>query len=639
MAEIKDKIFVAIGVSRPDGGLEKLPGAVTAATRMAAWASVHGYLTVSLDDEKFEAITVDLLREKVAAAIEQVTAQSELKRIVVFFAGHGAAQDVGDQYWMLTNWNKRPTEAVKVSALQRMLEYYGPKQVAIIGDACQEFSARFLDVIGSAVLDKPDEEPQQYELDQFFAVDVGKQAFMIRATDNEQAFCLFTEVLLDALEGDAPASAFEQIGTDRVVTSQSLAAHLLKTVAQEAGKYGVRMVPRPKPGFFTDRAYVKMPPPVVRSEPEAGAEAQEEMQSGIGQGSHLQRTFGEPGQVPGAVDRTEQRLVRRVHLAKPDVAIPDLDAQGKALLQARDTRRREFADEVAQATVRDHFETGAGICVSGATVVQLEAAYGEPSPVRENPNWYRIRLEDNSSLGWSDALITLKDGRICSVCAVQGFVAALHVVGDGSTSLFHRAIGAGDFEDAMAIDVLARLHSGLFGQDEIINTAAFLRHGKHRVITIGCIAAQFYDAIRDVDSLRQMASFYAQHRQPIPLDIVLYGGGTISESNGRLYANVPEVQTRKPRTPAEQQQRFTTEPTPGFNGYPIAGRVPWMRQAWSAVATVVCDDSAKEWREDALVAVEHLRPGAFTSFAPEGRDALAKLSRLSGRGRQQLAMT
>jgi len=86
MPEIKDRIFVSIGVSNPRGGLEKLPGAITAAERMAAWARSQGYETLLLHDEADTEITVALLREKITKVIQDVTNnQTELKRLVIFF--------------------------------------------------------------------------------------------------------------------------------------------------------------------------------------------------------------------------------------------------------------------------------------------------------------------------------------------------------------------------------------------------------------------------------------------------------------------------------------------------------------------------------------------------------------------------
>lgn len=617
MPEESDRIFISIGVSNPNGGLDKLPGAITAAERMAAWANAHGYATLLLHDAALPEITIDLLRDRITKAIEDVTKRTTLKRLVIFFAGHGAALAIGDQYWILSNWQKRSTEAIKVSSLQRVLEYYGPKQVSVIGDACQEFSSKFIDLLGSAVLDVPDEEQHPYELDQFFAVDVGKQAFMIKAKGDKEDFCLFTEVLLDALEGDAQ-TCFEEIDGDKVVTSQSLARYLDDNVMREAGKYGVRMIPRPKPGFYTDRTYLTMPspPPDEETPPSISVDS-------IDLGARPKEA-GEPREKA----EPRSRSVGKVLLVKPKSPKAALDAQTEALVKAREASRAVFVEEVGKATVRDHFETGCGICVSGADVSKVEASFGEVSRVNEHPNWFRIALEAGNadSLGWSDTLVTLADGRIISVCAVDSFVAALHIIDEASLSLFHRPLGAYEYEGHQAIDLLAQAHAGLLSQEEIIDTAAMLRYGKHRIITLGCIAAQFYDSIRDVDSLRSMAAFYAKNKQPVPLDIILYGGGTIRDYGGRLYADIPEVAARKPRTVGESRQSFTYDETPGFTEHPIAGRIPWMRQAWGAVATVSCDESGLAWRKQALAAMEYLAPGAFTIAQPQGREALVELA-------------
>jgi hypothetical protein len=620
MPNASDRIFVSIAVSRPDGGLDELPGAITAAERMAAWAQGQGYATLLLHDDAYSEITIDLLRDKITAAINEVTDRTELKRLVIFFAGHGAALAIGDQYWILTNWHRDSSEAIKVSSLQRMLEYYGPIQVSVIGDACQEFSARFIEIVGNGVLFRTNEEQRPYELDQFFAVDVGMQAFMIKAKDEQKDFCLFTEVLLDALEGDAQGAYFEAVGADKIVTSQSLARYLTNTVAQEAGKYGVRMIPRPRPGFYTDRTYLTIPGPPDKTVPRPITFSHEVDFPAADVDKWLQF------EVRGAVE-PYMRSVDKPWLIKPELPkAAQFDAQTKALKKAREASREAFVDKVSNAIVRDHFETGCGVCVSGAYVASVRASFGEVSSIDDQPNWFRIQLATTNSFGWSDTLVTLTDGRIVPVCVVNGFVAALHIIDTASLSLFHRPLAADEYKGREAIDLLAQAHAGLLSRKAIINVAAMLRYGKHRIITLGCIAAQFYDVIRDVDSLRSMAAFYAMNQQPVPLDIILYGGGAISESGGRLYADIPAVAARKPRTPEEGKKSFTYTETAAFKHYPIAGRIPWMRQAWGAVATARCDASAEAWRKQALAAMGHLAPGMFTIAKPSGRKPFLKLA-------------
>lgn len=620
MPSASERIFVAIAVSRPGGGLDPLPGAITAAERMAAWARGQGYITVLLHDGNLPEITVELLREAISQAINQVTDHALLKRLVIFFAGHGAALAVGDQYWILTHWKKDSSQAIKVSALQRMLEYYGPRQVSVIGDACQEFSAQFINLVGSAVLFQPDEEQRPYELDQFFAVDVGKQAFMIKAQGEQKDFCLFTEVLLDALEGDAQGDFFDAEGADRLVTSQSLARYLDSTLAQQAGKYGVRMVARPRPGFYTDRTYLKIPgPPVLPEPPSIHFNAEINLPT-AGAAPWIEL---EPPMLQARV-----RAVDKARLKAPRSAKAALASQTRALQAGREARRKAFVSEVGSAPVRDHFETGCGLCVSGAEVISVQASSAEVSAIDGQPSWWRIELPSGSgdSLGWSDVLVTLADGRIVPVCVLNGFVAALHIIDADSLSLFHRPLGASEYEGREAIELLAQAQAGLLSRQAIIDSAALLRDGKHRIITLGCIAAQFYDGLRDVDSLRSMAAFYGLHQQPVPLDIILYGGGTLSAVEGWLYADIPAVAAREPRTAQEREQRFTYESTPGFAHHPVAGRIPWMRQAWSALATARCDVSAATWRQQALEVVEHLGPGLFSVIQPSGQAALAQLA-------------
>lgn len=84
MPNASERIFVAIAVSRPGGGLDPLPGAITAAERMAAWAQGQGYITVLLHDDILPEITVELLREAISQAINQVTDRAPLKRLVIF---------------------------------------------------------------------------------------------------------------------------------------------------------------------------------------------------------------------------------------------------------------------------------------------------------------------------------------------------------------------------------------------------------------------------------------------------------------------------------------------------------------------------------------------------------------------------
>jgi hypothetical protein len=77
-----------------------------------------------------------------------------------------------------------------------------------------------------------------------------------------------------------------------------------------------------------------------------------------------------------------------------------------------------------------------------------------------------------------------------------------------------------------------------------------------------------------------MAHFYIGHYQPIPYDIALLAELKGEWRDGRLWAQVPAVAAREPRTEAERPFSWTHEATPEGQGV-VGGLWPWMRQGWT----------------------------------------------------------
>lgn len=598
----QSRILVSIGVSKPEF-LDELPGVITAAERMAAWGEAHGYHPVLVHDaatKEHDAleVTVERIRAEIDWAIKSVTSERELERLIVFFAGHGSALDP-DQYWLLTNWRTNSNEAIKVRKLQRMLEFYGPKQVAIIADACQENDREFDDIIGSAILlrPRPEEEPEQFELDRFFAADSGKKSFMVKAQGDKEAYCLFSEVLLDALEGDAE-HAFEKGGIEACVTSQSLFTFLKEEIPIAAGKLNLSMKPRPEAGFVTDRVYLKKSSTIA-----------------FGSGG------GNKGFAGGLRNR---RAAPRVELTKSDGS-PD-----KYRVEANDfdrmERRRSMLDSAEGAPLPNRFESRCGIAVWGADVTKVAASNGRVEPNPDMPaNWFRLWLpRSRTGMDWADVVVDFEDGRSAYVCAVAGFIAALQVYSPTETGILHYNVDRGA-PSATALDLLAKANSGLLNETQLLEAAAELRDQKHDILTIGPISSQFYDAMRDVDSIRRVASFYRIHNQVVPLDVALLTGGRIYAEGRQLLVDIDEVPARKPRTKVEEKYPYTFMATPGWKRAEVGGRAPWLRNGWSAIETATYDTSARSWRDAALKVVEYLAPGPFTFVRPDGRNALNAL--------------
>lgn len=617
--EIPDKLFVSIAVSRPEN-LVELPGAITAAERMAEWASANGYATLLVHDKKHPVVSVELLRSEIMRAIESITKDCKFQRfqrLVFFFAGHGAALAVGDQYWLLSYWQQRSSEAIKVSSLQRILEYYGPVQVAIIGDACQEFSSQFIDVVGSPILDRTDEDPRPYELDQFFAVDVAKQAFMIRAAGTKDAFCVFSEVLLDALEGEMTSDCGLDVdGPDQVVTSQSIARFLTSNVPAMASKYGVRMTPRPRPGFFTDRVYKRVTKPGGAASPSAA------MRPGT-----VTRSAGGPVADSPGRGRRQASSFRNTTRFQLEGDGPQLTPYSSASESPAQVRQREFETRVRhQMQKTQAFPVKCGLLVTGASVesVAVNAEIRPHGPLR-----FEVLYEATSHRhGSLDTVVTLRDGRSYCLCLVPGFVTELVVLDPLTATVLHRS-GTDSYELDADIDLLAKAHAGILAAPDLQHVANSIRGGKHRVLTVGCIAAQFYDLMRDSESLRSMANFYVSRQQPVPLDIVLYGGGTLLERDGELYALTKPLPASERRTRHWETAALEFEGASVQQPYPVAGRIPWMRHAWGAIATARYDTSAARWKATAEELLQHLAPGIFTNVHSSGRALALDLAGIS----------
>lgn len=250
------RIFLAIAVHRPDGGLAQLNGVLKSAERLLNWATANGYTPLRVFDDVLP-VTAERIDETLRPAIEAIhKGGHELDRLIVYFAGHGLG-DKNNSYWLLSKWHERTTENVMVNGLQRMLRLYHPRQVAVIADACRVVDANLLHVDGNSILGRPKGAPsREFELDRFFAVGEGGQAWAAEAANGSGPYCIFSEVLLRGLKGDEEAIDAE-LSNRRVVTGTSLSRYLRKAVPEEAAKINKVMEADPQPAFLSDRVYAE----------------------------------------------------------------------------------------------------------------------------------------------------------------------------------------------------------------------------------------------------------------------------------------------------------------------------------------------------------------------------------------------
>lgn len=222
-------MVVGVGAS---GDLPELPGARTDARRAAAWAEASGYEVTALVDDDGTTVAAASIYD----AVQQAVAAGDVDRLVLFFAGHGVAKGAALDFWLLSAGPDNPNESVNVDASLRLARTSGIPHVAVFADACRTaVGAARLGMEGYVVF--PDAGlDTDVEVDRFLATRPGFVARERAPTDAVEAFGVFTDRLLDALDAPPPAAVEPALdGSGRQVvalTAGSLKRWLVDAVGQ-----------------------------------------------------------------------------------------------------------------------------------------------------------------------------------------------------------------------------------------------------------------------------------------------------------------------------------------------------------------------------------------------------------------------
>jgi hypothetical protein len=260
---LEDKAMIIIAVSKYAGAYADLPGAITSARRLREWAEQPdedcNYKVLYLADDVFDKIDVQLVREKVREFVNN----NFIDRLVVYFAGHGIVRSAGDQFWLLTDAANDEQEGIDVEGFRRGLlkcnignaDFAG--QLCIIADACRNTGRDAIEFKGHSILTSTANMNRRIQLDKFLSTGLGDYSFQINKTDSQSAYCLFSEVMLSALQGEVKeAIATEDHQFKPVVTNHKLAEYLEKEVRSRAAAIGEDMEPdvltgiRPPHNFY-----------------------------------------------------------------------------------------------------------------------------------------------------------------------------------------------------------------------------------------------------------------------------------------------------------------------------------------------------------------------------------------------------
>jgi len=228
-------------------------------------------------------------------------------------------------------------------------------------------------------------------------------------------------------------------------------------------------------------------------------------------------------------------------------------------------------------------------------------------------------------------LIEFEDGMFAATAAVPGFIATILRDNRGISALIYRPVYEAPDTAASAEFAIAKIESGSLRAGAASDLAVDLRQKKHVDPVLGVISAYLYDSIGDIDNIRRMAFYYVEHHQPIPYDVALLALLRGEWREGQLWAHVPAVRRRKPRTEAERSNEWTHSATSATVGQ-VGGLWPWMRQGWKLLDDPA-DDGSTLIRTGLIELTPHLAPGRFAMFDAKGGSELARLFGLSNSSR------
>lgn len=582
-------IALAIGVAEAKP-LPYLGGAVNSARDFHNWAVNLGYDSRLLTDVE-KPVTIERLRDELKLLLEPVP----IHRILIYFAGHGVIREAEEGLWLLSDWNEKMS-AVAVEVLKRRLYRHDIKQIGIFADACRSLPSDMdvADLTRDGVLQRGPIRPLKApDIDKFIAAQDGSATFMVPGTTPDEDRCLFSGVLMEGLWGSKP-EAFSKRVTDKV-TSSSLSTYLRTEVPKRADSYKRKLFPSVSYAFpegddiyYWDGA--ARPPSFLAWPPPGDLASQETMQVG-------------PSMAPA-----------------PSPAGPPAPSAGDQIIHKMRSQPRPPA-----------FETGCGFAIEGEPVRTIWTSPDVFAEAHGEPGWWRLRESSQSQLSCSAAaLIEFYDGLFAAVTALPQFIATVLRQKTGVSALVYRPVYEPRDSAEGAEEAIAAMENGALRADAATDIAVKLRRFKHADPVLGVISAYLYDSIGDIESIRRIAFFYAQHGQPIPYDIALLGDLTCERYGRVCIAHVPAVPHRRPRTQAEEAHWWTYSETHPVDGE-VGGVWPWMRQGWAFLDDLT--DQASALIDPGLIDLNrNLKPGRFATFDKDGAFKLARIFNLSDRG-------
>src|SRR5450631_506286 len=503
---------VAVGVAKA-GLLRELPGAVNGAKDFAAWARAQNYKTTLITDEEGP-----VLLGTIASAIADIIEHDFPERLLVFFAGHGAQQNVTTPVWLLSKWQSQNGEAINVEMTRFMASRSGIPRVAIFADACRN-------IIGEAATLSPlpifprrpsTKNPRAMtQCDLFFSCrfDEISQEVGVNA-DSSKAFGIFTRCLRSALNGEE-TDAIEPCPPPPnaiAVTSRKLATFLDGSVPRESGRVPGGQVQFPEiwPVWREpDQAYSIAPFPrsVAATNTQAGIERGKVR--GAETTAASTADFGRESEF-----EKFSRLAVRDKITRAE---RKSDQQLQALMQELEAASANRETKL-QTGLRIVGDTPRQVVVAGVGALESENLLKEDGA-------FQIRVKDDRP---RSAAVCLQSGSWVAAVCLPGYVGTIFVrhgvmAGLCYVSEVDQWLAELDAQQRAAVNRwTALMHQGRVpAREELQARTDNLRQYKHFNPSLGLFAAYGYERLGDAAEIVNLAGYLVQIEQPILFDVAM----------------------------------------------------------------------------------------------------------------------
>lgn len=206
---MKMKHVISIGIDKANG-LTPLGAAASGAVEFDNWAQSQGYTTKLFTDLQNKQV----LQNDIFTEISRIVEEKICEQLIIFFSGHGILRSPNQEVWLLSNAKTNPNESINLTGSIDYARTTGIPYIVFISDACRilptelQFTGN-----GSVIFPICDDNNEDCAIDVLYATRPGSPANEYNSKDNSKKFGLFTESIIEILNGEYPQLIFSKVAS------------------------------------------------------------------------------------------------------------------------------------------------------------------------------------------------------------------------------------------------------------------------------------------------------------------------------------------------------------------------------------------------------------------------------------------